>query len=365
MVRGPRSGNGARSSVYYLAPAGQVPPRPRARTLYGGALYGGAEHGEADLLGAGVLADGSLAADPADGSWRGAGGRWLLWPLRVLLWAALLIVAFRGLTAIVFSQHPAPSAGGAGPAAAAGGQFPVALAEAYAAEFGRVYLSLSPQDQGQREQALAAFVPASVLAADPNLGWNGVGQVNLQLEQVAGIKVQDPRHAVVTLLALVSGQFMELGVPIAASGTGVVVSGEPAWLAAPPQVSPPPATPGRSDPVAQSQLSNELPAFFQAYASGDSTALNRFEVRGVSLTGLGGAVTFGSIAALHVPPGGTTRQITVTVIWQLPQQPGSAAGNLGMASKLEMTYGMSVVDLPSGKWYVKEIGASTEAVGAR
>jgi hypothetical protein len=36
-----------------------------------------------------------------------------------------------------------------------------------------------------------------------------------------------------------------------------------------------------------------------------------------------------------------------------------------MASKLEMTYGMSVVDLQSGKWYVKEIGAATEAVGAQ
>ena len=85
----------------------------------------------------------------------------------------------------------------------------------------------------------------------------------------------------------------------------------------------------------------------------------------MSLAGLGGAVTFDSIVALHVPPGGTTRQIAVTVIWQLPQQPGSAAGNLGMASKLGMTYGMSVVDLQSGKWYVKEIGATTEAVGAR
>jgi hypothetical protein len=343
--------------VYYLAPAGLVPPRPRAR-----ALYGEAEHGEADPLGAGLLADGSLAADPAGGSWRGAGGRWLLWPLRVLLWATLVVIAFRGLTAIVFSQ--APSSPAAGPSAAAGGQFPVSLAEAYAAEFGRVYLSLSPQSQGQREQALAAFVPASVLAADPNLGWNGTGQLNLQLEQVAGIKVQDPQHAVVTLLAMVNGQFMELGVPVAASGSGVVVSGEPAWLPAPPQAAAPPA-PDRSDPVAQGQLGHELPAFFQAYASGDGAALNRFEVRGVSLTGLGGAVTFASIAALHVPPGGTTRQITVTVIWQLAEQPGSAAGNLGMASKLEMTYGMSVVDLPSGKWYVKEIGATTEAVGAR
>jgi len=311
--------------------------------------------------------DGWAAAEPAvGGSWRGAGGRWLLWPLRVVLWAALLVVAFRGITAIVFGQALAPAGGGTAPAGAAAEQFPVTLAEAYAAEFGRVYLSFNPQNPAPREQALAAFVPASVAAAHPDLGWNGTGQLNLQSEQVTGITVQDPQHAVVALLALVNGRLMELGVPIAASGSGVVVSGEPAWLPAPLQISPAPAAAqGRSDQVAQSQLMNELPAFFQAYASGDSAALNRFLIRGVSLAGLGGAVTFDSISALHVPPGGAERQITVTVIWQLPQPPGSAAGNPGMTSKLEMAYGMSVVDLQSGKWYVKEIGASTETVGAR
>ena len=355
MVRGPKSGNGTRSPVYYLDSAGLVPPRSRARALYS----------QADPLGAGMAADGSLAADPGiAGSWQGAGGRWLLWPLRVVLWAALLVIAFRGLTAIVFNTASAPGVGGAEPRSAVGGQFPASLAEAYAAEFGRVYLSFSPQNQGQREQALAAFVPASILAANPDLGWNGTGQVNLQAEQVAGITVQDPRHAVVTLLALVNGQLIQLGVPVAASGGGVVVSGEPAWLSAPPQISPPPAAPRSSDQVAQSQLMNELPAFFQAYANGDSATLNRFLVHGVSLTGLGGTVTFDSIGALVVPQGGATRQITVTVIWQLPEPP-AASGNLGMASKLEVTYGMSVVDLHSGKWYVKEIGASTEAVGAR
>jgi len=355
MVRGPKSGNGTRSPVYYLDSAGLVPPRPRARALYS----------EMDPLAADVLADGSVAADPGIGSWRGAGGRWLLWPLRVVLWTALLVIAFRGITAIVFNQASAPAGGGTGPQSASG-QCPVTLAEAYAAEFGRVYLSFSPQNQGQREQALAAFVPASLSAANPNLGWNGTGQLNLQAVQVAGITVQDPRHAVVTLLALVNGQLLQLGVPVAASGGGVVVSGEPAWLSGPPQIAlRPAAAPRGSDQVAQSQLMNELPAFFQAYANGDSVTLNKFAVRGVSLTGLGGAVTFDSISALHVPPGGATRQITVTVIWQLPEQPGSASGNLGMASKLEVTYGMSVVDLQSGKWYVKEIGASTEAVGAR
>jgi hypothetical protein len=356
MVRGPKSGNGARSPVYYLDSAGLVPPRPGARAL----------NHEMDPLAAGMLADGSLAVKQGiGGSWQGAGGRWLLWPLRVVLWAALLVIAFRGITAIVFNTASAPAGGATGPRSAVGEQFPVTLAEAYAAEFGRVYLSFSPQNQGQREQALAAFVPASVLAANPNLGWNGTGQLSLQAVQVAGITVQDPRHAVVTLLALVNGQLMQLGVPLAASGSGVVVSGEPAWLSAPPQISPPPAASRGSDQVAQSQLMNVLPAFFQAYANGDSTTLNRLAVRGVSLTGLGGLVTFDSIGALHVPPGGATRQITVTVIWQLPAQPSATSGNLGMTTKLEMTYGMSVVDLQSGKWYVKEIGVSTEAVGAR
>ena len=327
MVRGPKSGNGTRSPVYYLDSAGLVPPRPRARALYS----------EMDPLAAGMLADGSLAADPGiGGSWQGA-------------WRPMAAVAAAGGALGGPAGHRVPRhhrdclqpgfwprrAAEPGRRARPAAQFPVTLAEAYAAEFGRVYLSFSPQNQGPREQALAAFVPASVLAANPNLGWNGTGQLNLQAEQVAGITVQDPRHAVVTLLALVNGQLMQLGVPVAASGGGVVVSGEPAWLSAPPQISPPPAAPRSSDQVAQSQLMNELPAFFQAYASGDSAALNRFLVRGVSLTGLGGAVTFDSIGALHVPPGGATRQITVTVIWQLPEQPGSASGNLGMASKLE------------------------------
>jgi len=355
MVRGPKSGNGTRSSVYYLDSAGLASPRPRPRAL----------DTEWDPLVADMQADGSLAARPGiGGSWRGAGGRWLLWPLRVVLWTALAVVAFRGITAIISGSSPAP-AGGTGPANATG-KFPVSLAEAYAAEFGRVYLGFSPQSLGQREQALASFVPPAVSAVNPSLGWNGIGQLNLQSLQVAGIRVQDHKHAVVTLLALLNGQLMELGVPVAATGSGLVVSGEPAWLPAPPRISPPPAPRG-SDRVAQSQLMNELPAFFQAYASGDGRALNRFLAHGASVAGLGGAVTFDSIGALHVPPGGASRQITVTVIWQVPvtEQPGSTVGNLGMASKLEMTYGMSVVDLQGGKWYVKEIGASTEAVGAQ
>jgi hypothetical protein len=302
-----------------------------------------------------LTADSGNARSEPGGSSRGAGGRWLLWPLRVVLWATLLIVAYRGVTAIIFNPTAAPAGdgtGSAGPSGPAEGRFPAALAEAYAAEFGRVYLNFGPATQAQREQALAGFLPAGVASANPDLGWNGVGRMSLQSEQVAGITVQDAQHAVVTLLAMVNnGQLMELGVPVVASGVGVVVAGEPAWLPAPPQAPAPAPAAGRSDPVARGQLMNELPAFFQAYATGDSAALSQFTVRGVSLTGLNGAVAFDSIARLDVPPGGTTRQITVTVIWQSPGQAGAGA------AKLEMTYRMSVVDLQSGKWYVNEISA--------
>jgi hypothetical protein len=144
-----------------------------------------------------------------------------------------------------------------------------------------------------------------------------------------------------------------------AAGSGHGVPGELAWLPAPPQISPPATVNPGSDPVARSELTNELPAFSQAYAAGDNTALSRFGRSGVSLTGLGGAASSGSITSLQVPPGRATRRLTVAAIWQVPGQ--GAAG----ITKLEMAYRMSVVDLQSGKWYVNEISAVTEAVGAK
>ena len=76
----------------------------------------------------------------------GAGGRR---PLRVMPWTALVVVAFRGIIAIIFTSSGLPEAG-TGPGT--GGKFPVSLAEAYATEFGRVYLGFSPQSLGRREQ---------------------------------------------------------------------------------------------------------------------------------------------------------------------------------------------------------------------
>lgn len=288
------------------------------------------------------------------GSWNGAGGRWLVWGLRAVVWVVLLIIGYRGIMAIVLNETPASRSGTSGTPAGGGSGFPVTLAEAYAMQFGAVYLNFSPATANQRAQALAAYLPGDVSGADPQLGWNGQGTLRLDSEQVAGISVKDPSHAVVTVLASVNGQLMELGVPVYASGGGLAISGEPAWLAAPATASPPASVSTNSDAAAQNALMSQLPSFFQAYASGDSATLNRFLAPGASVSGLGGALTYGGISGLYVPSGGSTRHIIVTVVWQFPGQNGAGTG------KLETAYDMTVIDGQSGKWYVEDIQAAAQ-----
>jgi hypothetical protein len=312
-----------------------------------------------------VYGDESLAmpersAQAAKPPWSGAGGRWTVWPLRVVLWAAIIIIGYRGVMAIVLNETPAASKGTAAPAtASSSSQFPVSLAEAYALQFGQVYLNFSPADATQRARQLATFIPANASSLEPEFGWNGAGSLRLDSEQVAGIDVRSAQNAVVTLLATVNGRLMELGVPIYSSGGGIVVSGEPAWLPAPSVIQPPNTQEASSDPVAQNELKSQLPAFFQAYASGDQSTLNRFLAPGVSVTGLNGAVRYGSIASVSAPRGGATRDITVTVNWLLP---GAGAQSTG---QLTATYDMSVVNQQNGKWYVKDIRASTQPMGTQ
>jgi hypothetical protein len=378
MVRMPDRSNRARSSAYAAAhgqvarprnwrglpgreePAPYPGPAPGTGPYPGpanGVQYGAQYRGAPYPGGVPYTVPPDATPRKESSGWSGAGGRWILWPLRAVLWAALLIIVYRGITAI-FAEQTSRTPGATSPGSAAS-QFPVTLAEAYALEFGQVYLNFSPATQTTREQELAAFVPPSLAAASPDLGWNGSGQEHLQSEQVAGITVQDARHAEVNVLANVSGQLMELGVPVYATGDDVVVSGEPAWLSAPQPISPPSSPPVSSDQVAAGQLMNQLPAFFQAYANGSASALNRFLAPGATLTGLNGSVAFDSITNLVVPPGGSTRNITVTVVWQVLGQDGVTS------AKITMAYGVSVVDQQSGKWYVKGVSASTEAVGGQ
>ena len=292
---------------------------------------------------------------------RGSGGRWLVWLGRAVVWAVLLVIGYRGVAAIVTGES-GTSAGVPTTAAPSGHGYPATLAEAYALEFGSIYLNYSPAAAARRSNALAAFLPPG---SDSQLGWNGAGSQRLESEQVARVQVDNAHQAIVTLLAEVSGgRLLELGVPVYSSAGALAISGEPAFLPAPPRATPPaPTTVASTDTTAQAQLQNQLPPFFRAFASGDST-LGRFLAPGAQVSGLGGAVSFGSISQLTVPVGGPTRRITAVVVWQLSSaQPASGATPVGAAhADLEMTYDLTVVR-DGGNWYVKAIGASGQLSG--
>jgi hypothetical protein len=301
--------------------------------------------------------DGGGSRQHAAPGWRGAGGRWLIWTFRVVVWAVLLIIGYRGVTAIVLNETP-PSQPQATPSPTSPA-FPVSLASAYAMEFGQVYLNASPATASQRASELAQFLPPG---ASSQLGWDGSGTLTLQSEQVAGVAVQDAQHAVVTLLARVNGGLMELGVPVYVASGGIGLSGEPAWLPAPSHAVPPSPPAASSDASTQAALTKQLPAFFQAYASGDQVTLARFLEPGTSMTGLGGAVTFSSLSAVAVAPGGSVRNVVATVVWHVPGQPAPGRAGNAPAAGLEMTYALTIVR-QHGTWYVASIAPSTQTGG--
>ena len=152
----------------------------------------------------------------------------------------MLLIGYRGVVAILSNEsgsgQPAPVA-----SAPAANGFPVTLADAYALQFGQVYLNYSPARR-RTARGPARRLPAQRIGSATGLERPGdLGQ--LQSEQVAATDVQDAHHAVVTLLARVNGQLMQLGVPVYASSDGLVVSSAPAWLPRPGRATlPSPAT---------------------------------------------------------------------------------------------------------------------------
>jgi conjugative transposon protein TcpC len=295
---------------------------------------------------------------------RGAGGRWLIWTFRAVIWAVLLIIGFRGVVSIVSPGHFGDSAAKDtnAPATVTNNGFPTALAEAFALQFGNVYLNFSPAAAQQRASDLTPFIP---VGSSPQFGWNGVGTQQLQAEQVASISVQNAHQAVITLLAQVSSGLIELGVPVYSSQDGLVVSAEPALLPGPERATPPSASSAANDAVAQSALSGQLPGFFRAYASGNQQTLGRYLAPGAVVNGLGGAVTYESISGIEVPAGGPTRRIAVSVTWQVVGQStvkprakqGTSSSLAAGPANLQMSYEMTVVR-QNGTWYVKAIGPS-------
>jgi len=240
------------------------------------------------------------------------------------------VPARAGLAEKLLNGAPSAANGTAATPPPSTSAFPESISSAYALQFGHGYLNLSLDNASERAHQHTTSIPVNAGTPQPQVGRNGTGTLTLESEEVAGIDVPDAHSAMLTLQATLNGRLTELGVPLYASGDRIVMSGEP-----------------------------RVAAFFQAYASGDQATLNRFLAPGASAGGLGGAVSFGSIAGLTVPRGGATRGITVTVPWVLPGQVNQDA------PQLPATCDISVVDQRSGRWYVRDIRASTQPMGTQ
>lgn len=234
--------------------------------------------------------------------------------------------------------------------------FPVKHGEISSIRFGQVYVNYSPS-AAQRAEQLAAFIPEDVRDKDPQFGWNCSGTSVTQSTEVAGIDVRSADTAAATLSAGVYGQPMELGVPHCVSPSRPVASGRPAGLPAPPVAALPNAQQASSGQTAKSALASQWPDSCQAFAGDDQTALGRYLAPGASISGLGSAVSFDGIASPPVLRGSATRDTTVTVDWTIPDQVGPGSPTL------VTSYDMSVIDQQSGRWYVKDIRASTQPMG--
>ncbi|WP_328593967.1 conjugal transfer protein [Actinomadura macrotermitis] len=285
------------------------------------------------------------------GRWGGSGGRWWVWVGRAVLWAVIIVIVVNGVRA-PFERFTAPSTGPSEAKPGKGALFPSSAAGAFALQFANVYLNYDQKTAPAREAQLRPFLPEG---ADARFGWNGVGALQVQSVQVAGVDARDANNATVIVLARNQDKWLRLAVPVYADKNGaLVISGRPALLPPPTKAALPDSGVRDRDSALEGELTPVLGLFFQAYAGGDQAALSRF-ADGTTIPGLAGTVTFSQVRQVVAPRGDAgARTVTATVAWQVPGSNG--AGNGG---ELEQAYDLDMVK-KGGTWYVRDIHGTTE-----
>ncbi|PSK97292.1 conjugative transposon protein TcpC [Murinocardiopsis flavida] len=284
----------------------------------------------------------------------GAGGRWWVWLGRAVLWAFIIVVLFNGIWLPFRSSFAEPSAGG--PAPADKPEFPETAAAAFALRFGEAYLN--PKEGQKRDEALAQFLPEG---RGSSLDLAGTGLTGKNIE-VFGVDAKDANNAVVTLSADVNSKPMSLDVPVyAADGGGsLVLSGEPALLAAPAKAELPDGEDMRTDADARATLEPFLEGFFEAYAQ-TPEHLGRYFAEGAQIASLPkDAVRFGELRDVVVPEapasGDDVREVRATVVWTLPGDNGAAP------AQLTQSY-LVTVEQTGGDWSVRDLRGAPNSFG--
>ncbi|MFD0658052.1 conjugal transfer protein [Thermocatellispora tengchongensis] len=251
---------------------------------------------------------------PRRGGWSGGGGRWLVWTGRAVLWALIIVIVVNGVRAPFerFTQQSTATGQGATPTDYG---FPVDRASSFANQFAAVYLNFDAGTPGRPEERAGRLAPYLPDGADPQFGWDGIGRMSAGAIQPYGVEVIDAHNAVVTLVFQSENRRMLLSVPVYYADGDFVVSGRPGVLPAPAAAGLPQAAQPDRDDTTANELKPQLEGFFKAYAAGDTVQLQRYVDTDRPLTGFAGAFDFVELKDVVVPPGGTTREISVEVVW--------------------------------------------------
>ncbi|MEU9839095.1 conjugal transfer protein [Actinomadura sp. NPDC048032] len=293
---------------------------------------------------------GSGGGSRGGGRWGGSGGRWWVWVGRAVLWALILVILVNGIRAPFerFTADDTPSAGGTESKAPKGAGFPTSAAGAFALQFANVYLNFDQKTAPAREAQLRTFLPDG---ADAQYGWNGVGKMQVQSVQVAGVDARDASNATVILLARTADRWLRLAVPVYADRSGsLVVSARPALLPPPTKAQLPGDGVQDRDTALETELQPFLSTFFTEYANGNQAALSRFS-NGTTIAGLARTVVFVQVKEVVAPKGpGGSRTVTATVVWQ----PAGGGGG-----ELEQSYQLAMVKKGT-TWLVQDIRGTTQ-----
>lgn len=284
-------------------------------------------------------------AKPPGGGYR----RPLVLAGRLLLWAAIVVLAIRGAVGVVVELTGEAGTAGTpvdGGAATEETTFPVDAATAFAARFAQDYLTYAAESgRAERAERLAAYVPTG---ADRDLGWDGKGDQSVRTVLPVETRVVDEDRVVVTVAAQVAAnRWLHLAVLVAADAAGgLLVAEPPALVAGPPPADVPSASwgpdgRGSGDVALADELTPVLESFFEAYAEGRPDALAYYLAVGRDLDGLGGLVELDELVSVWIQPGGAVRDAVATVRWR--DQPAGGA--------LTQRYTLRLVDV-AGRWYV-------------
>jgi hypothetical protein len=283
------------------------------------------------------------------GRWGGSGGRWWLWVGRAVLWALILVILVNGVRAPFERFSSNQSSTPETPKPGKGADFPSSSASAFAIQFATVYLNYDQRTAQARQTQLQSFIADGT---DGNFGWNGVGQLQVQSVQVAGVDARDANNAVVTVLARATDRWFRLSVPVYAKNGAMVISSRPALLPPPTKAQLPQNGVADRDQALEGELQSALGPFFQAYAQSDQSSLSRF-ADGNTITGLANSVTFAQVKEVVAPKGAASeRTVNATVSWQIP----GAAGGVG--GQLDQTYELAMVK-KGANWFVRDIHGTT------